>query len=227
MGMFQVFLRRRCRYLLKIQSPKLEEDLVQPQNSGMTRKIHEKKRNCSANVAPLGSPYLVLVSNPDTLKMRKEKKGTNWSGAIESREEVKKLDWMPSKVGPALIKAEVPRSAQRGNLFDKDRVLKTVKGILNKLTPEKFDVLKGQLIDSGITTPDILKDVISLIFEKAVLEPTFCPMYALLCFDLNEKLAPFPSDELGGKEITFKRILLNNCQEAFEGADNLRADDCT
>ncbi|KAJ6956810.1 hypothetical protein NC653_038883 [Populus alba x Populus x berolinensis] len=35
---------------------------------------------------------------------------------------------------PALIKAEVPC-------------------ILNKLTPEKFDVLKGQLIDSGITTP--------------------------------------------------------------------------
>jgi hypothetical protein len=29
--------------------------------------------------------------------------------------------------------------------------------ILNKLTPEKFDVLKGQLIDSGITSTDILK----------------------------------------------------------------------
>ncbi|KAL5783000.1 hypothetical protein ACOSP7_008029 [Xanthoceras sorbifolium] len=125
---------------------------------------------------------------------------------------------------PVLIKAEVPWSVQRGNLSEKDRVLKTVKGILNKLTPEKFDVLKGQLIDSGITTPDILKDVISLIFDKAVLEPTFCPMYALLCSDLNEKLPPFPSDEPGGKEITFKRILLNICQEAFEGADNLRAE---
>ncbi|OMO61550.1 MIF4G-like, type 3 [Corchorus capsularis] len=123
---------------------------------------------------------------------------------------------------PALVKAEVPWSARRGNLSEKERVLKTVKGILNKLTPEKFDVLKGQLIDSGITTPDILKGVISLLFEKAVLEPTFCPMYALLCSDLNEKLPPFPSDEPGGKEITFKRILLNNCQEAFEGADNLR-----
>lgn len=112
--------------------------------------------------------------------------------------------------------------------------------ILNKLTPEKFDVLKGQLIDSGITTPDILKvtithlechnllqviiflysiffllklrslfafqGVIELIFDKAVLEPTFCPMYALLCSDLNEKLPPFPSDEPGGKDITFKRI---------------------
>ncbi|KAK6942315.1 Initiation factor eIF-4 gamma, MA3 [Dillenia turbinata] len=127
--------------------------------------------------------------------------------------------------GPAtLLKAEVPWSARRGNISDKERVLRTVKGILNKLTPEKFDVLKGQLIDSGITSADILKDVIELIFDKAVLEPTFCPMYALLCSDLNEKLPPFPSDEPGGKEITFKRVLLNNCQEAFEGADKLRAE---
>nr|AIZ68195.1 eukaryotic translation initiation factor isoform 4G-1 [Albuca bracteata] len=125
---------------------------------------------------------------------------------------------------PTLIKAEVPWSARRGTLSDRDRVLKTVKGILNKLTPEKFDILKGQLIDAGITTAEILKDVITLIFDKAVLEPTFCPMYAQLCSDLNEKLPPFPSEELGGKEITFKRILLNNCQEAFEGADNIRAE---
>ncbi|KAF8400501.1 hypothetical protein HHK36_013799 [Tetracentron sinense] len=125
---------------------------------------------------------------------------------------------------PALIKAEVPWSARKGNLSEKERVLKTVKGILNKLTPEKFDLLKGQLIDSGITTPDILEGVILSIFEKAVLEPTFCHMYALLCSDLNEKLPPFPSDEPGGKEITFRRILLNICQEAFEGADKLRAE---
>lgn len=125
---------------------------------------------------------------------------------------------------PTLVKAEVPWSVQRGNLSEKDRVLKTVKGILNKLTPEKFDILKGQLIDSGITSADILKGVISLIFDKAVLEPTFCPMYAELCSDLNEKLPPFPSDEPGGRAITFKRVLLNNCQEAFEGADKLRAE---
>ncbi|KAJ1410334.1 MIF4G-like, type 3 [Sesbania bispinosa] len=101
---------------------------------------------------------------------------------------------------PTLAKAEVPWSARRGSLSEKDRVLKTVKGILNKLTPEKFDLLKGQLIDSGITSADILK----------------------LCSDLNEKLPPFPSEEPGGKEITFKRVLLNICQEAFEGAYNMR-----
>ncbi|TVU15355.1 hypothetical protein EJB05_38873 [Eragrostis curvula] len=125
---------------------------------------------------------------------------------------------------PALIKAEVPWSARRASLSEKEKVLKTVKGIMNKLTPEKFDLLKGQLIEAGITTADILKDVISLIFEKAVFEPTFCPMYAQLCSDLNDKLPSFPPEEPGGKEITFKRVLLNNCQEAFEGAEGLRAE---
>jgi len=67
-----------------------------------------------------------------------------------------------------------------------------------------------------------MQDVISLIFDKAVLEPTFCPMYAQLCSDLNQKLPQFPSDEPGGREVTFKRVLLNICQEAFEGADKLR-----
>ncbi|VVB10930.1 unnamed protein product [Arabis nemorensis] len=123
---------------------------------------------------------------------------------------------------PALVKAEVPWSARRGTLSEKDQVLKTVKGILNKMTPEKYDLLKGQLMDSGITSADILKGVIHLIFEKAVLEPTFCQMYALLCCDINGRLPSFPSEEDGGKEITFKRVLLNNCQEAFEGADKLK-----
>ena len=125
---------------------------------------------------------------------------------------------------PALVKAAVPWTARRGTLSEKDKVLKTVKGILNKLTPEKFDVLKDQLINSGINTADILQGVISLIFDKAILEPTFCPMYAGLCQDLSTALPQFPSDEPDGKPIAFRRILLNICQEAFEGADNLRAE---
>ncbi|KAK9060665.1 hypothetical protein SSX86_021371 [Deinandra increscens subsp. villosa] len=88
----------------------------------------------------------------------------------------------------------------------------------------KTNTLKGQPIDSRITAADILKGVISVIFNKAVLEPTLCPMYAQLCSDLNTNLPPVPSDEPDGKQITFKRVLLNKCQEAFEGADQLRAE---
>ncbi|KAJ8492839.1 hypothetical protein OPV22_014560 [Ensete ventricosum] len=131
---------------------------------------------------------------------------------------------VPVKVGPApaLHKAEVPWSARRGNPSEKEWVLKTVKGILNKLTPEKFDVLKGQIIDAGIMTPDILKGIVTLIFEIAVFEPTLCLMCAQLCSYLNERLPFFSIDEEGQRKITFKRILLNNCQEAFEGAEKLR-----
>lgn len=44
-------------------------------------------------------------------------------------------------------------------------------------------------------------------------------MYALLCCEIDGKLPSFPSEVPGGKEITFRRVLLNNCQEAFEGAE--------
>ncbi|XP_058179710.1 uncharacterized protein LOC131298334 isoform X2 [Rhododendron vialii] len=121
----------------------------------------------------------------------------------------------------ALMKAEVPWSTREGTLSEKEHVLKTVEGILNELTPENFDLLKGQLIDSGIRTADILQEVTSLIYDKAVLDPTVCPLYAQLCSHLGERLPSFPSDELGLK-ITFKRLLLNNCQQAFEGIDKIR-----
>lgn len=38
--------------------------------------------------------------------------------------------------------------------------------ILNMLTPEKFDVLKGQLIDAGISSQEILKVLVLLIVEE-------------------------------------------------------------
>uniref|UniRef100_J3MVU7 MIF4G domain-containing protein n=1 Tax=Oryza brachyantha TaxID=4533 RepID=J3MVU7_ORYBR len=79
-------------------------------------------------------------------------------------------------------------------------------------------------MEVGLTTADILKDIISLVFKKVVFEPTFCPMYVQLCSDLNEKLPSFPQEEPDIKVITFKRVLFNNCQEASEGAEGLRAE---
>ncbi|KAL6633995.1 hypothetical protein ACP70R_026666 [Stipagrostis hirtigluma subsp. patula] len=166
----------------------------------------------------------VIVSEEKSWDKIREAKGSYASSG--KKEQLSSQFGAKAQAGPnpALIKAEVPWSANRKNLSEKGNVLKKVKGILNKLTPEKFDLLKGQLIGADITTADILKDVITLIFEKAVFEPTFCQMYAQLCCDLNEKLPSFPPEEPDGREITFRRVLLNNCQEAFEGAGNLRAE---
>ena len=67
-----------------------------------------------------------------------------------------------------------------------------------------------------------MQGVISLLFDKAVMEPTFCFMYAELCVHLNEGLPEFPPEEPDEKPVGFKRVLLNTCQSEFEGADSMR-----
>ncbi|CAK9199009.1 unnamed protein product [Sphagnum troendelagicum] len=123
-----------------------------------------------------------------------------------------------------IAKAANPWSARRGAQSEKEKVFRTVKGILNKLTPEKYDLLLEQMMQAGISSAEILQGVILLIFDKAVLEPNFCSMYAQLCVNLSKELPEFPSEQAGEKPVTFRRVLLNTCQEEFEGADALRGE---
>eukprot|EP00897_Mesotaenium_endlicherianum_P003219 jgi/Mesen1/2925/ME000175S02080 len=88
-----------------------------------------------------------------------------------------------------------------------------IKAILNKLTPQNFDRLFQQVKDANIDSPETLTNVISQIFDKALLEPTFCEMYAAFCLALSKEMPVFDPE---GQKITFKRVLLNKCQEEFE-----------
>ncbi|XP_034238219.1 eukaryotic translation initiation factor 4 gamma 1-like isoform X2 [Thrips palmi] len=84
---------------------------------------------------------------------------------------------------------------------------KKVRGVLNKLTPQKFDTLVGQVQALPINTPERLKGVIDLVFDKAVDEPNFSVAYAKMC------------NELKSKEIqnnSFRKILITRCQQEFE-----------
>mmetsp|Transcript_13925 Transcript_13925/g.16778 ORF Transcript_13925/g.16778 Transcript_13925/m.16778 type:complete len:782 (+) Transcript_13925:82-2427(+) len=113
---------------------------------------------------------------------------------------------------------------KKNDISEKDKKLRAVKGILNKLTPEKFEKLTDQLLALGIETAELLQGVISLVFDKAVAEPGFCTTYAKLCVRLSKALPEFPAMEGETKPMTFRRILLNTCQEEFEGAAQQRAD---
>jgi translation initiation factor 4G len=97
-----------------------------------------------------------------------------------------------------------------------------IKGILNKLTPEKFERLLEQLL-SVVTSAELLKSTITLVFENAVAQPTFCAMYADLCLRLSSELPSFPPPPGEAKALSFKRVLLNTCQDEFEGAAQARA----
>lgn len=39
------------------------------------------------------------------------------------------------------------------------------------------------------------------VFDKALTEPTFCEIYATLCYDLNKELPAFPVEDEDGETI--------------------------
>ncbi|GBP07490.1 Eukaryotic translation initiation factor 4 gamma 2 [Eumeta japonica] len=88
-----------------------------------------------------------------------------------------------------------------------------VRGILNKLTPEKFQKLSDDLLGLELDSDKVLKGVILLIFEKALDEPKYSSMYAQLCKRLSEEA---PNLEPPGQPCTFKLLLLNKCRTEFE-----------
>jgi hypothetical protein len=62
-----------------------------------------------------------------------------------------------------------------------------VTSILNKITPDTSEKLTNKLInDIPITSNAMLDKLISLIFEKAVLESTFAEVYADICSKLEK-----------------------------------------
>lgn len=99
------------------------------------------------------------------------------------------------------------------------QVLRKMKGILNKLTPEKFERLLGQLIPL-ITSHEILQGTIALVFENAVAQPTFVAMYANLCAELDSILPEFAGAD--GKPESFRKMLANTCQEEYEATESAR-----
>lgn len=62
---------------------------------------------------------------------------------------------------------------------------KKFRGILNKLTPQKFDALLDKVKTLEINTQSRLEGVINLVFEKAIDEPNFSKAYATMCSKLS------------------------------------------
>ncbi|XP_067385039.1 eukaryotic translation initiation factor 4 gamma 1-like isoform X2 [Channa argus] len=93
-------------------------------------------------------------------------------------------------------------------------LLKRLRSILNKLTPQKFQELMKQVTELTIDTEDRLKGTIDLIFEKAISEPNFCVAYANMCRCLTG--LKVPTSDKPTVCVNFRKLLLNRCQKEFE-----------
>ncbi|XP_057450984.1 eukaryotic translation initiation factor 4G-like isoform X2 [Lotus japonicus] len=120
----------------------------------------------------------------------------------------------PTSQTPLQMMHRAEKKYEVGKVSDTEEVKqRQLKGILNKLTPQNFDRLFEQVKAVNIDNAITLTGVISQIFEKALMEPTFCEMYANFCSHLASELPDFSENN---EKITFKRLLLNKCQEEFE-----------
>uniref|UniRef100_A0A1D1YZ85 Eukaryotic translation initiation factor 4G n=1 Tax=Anthurium amnicola TaxID=1678845 RepID=A0A1D1YZ85_9ARAE len=121
---------------------------------------------------------------------------------------------IPSPQTPLQVMHKAEERYEVGKESDEEETKqRKLKGILNKLTPQNFDRLFDKVKEVNIDNAATLRGVISQIFDKALMEPTFCEMYANFCFHLAGALPDFSEDN---EKITFKRLLLNKCQEEFE-----------
>lgn len=116
-----------------------------------------------------------------------------------------------------------------------ESLYKRVRGVLNKLTPEKFDPLLEQMTKFDIDSVEKLNGVIVLVFEKAIDEPNFAVAYALLCQKLSlkwldekpasgkatgtkseeQEQAKLDAAEKSGQHAQFKKALITKCQTEF------------
>lgn len=94
----------------------------------------------------------------------------------------------------------------------KEKLLKKFRGILNKLTPENFDILLEQIKELDINTKDKLDGIILILIEKAIDEPNFSIAYAKLCKNLSTV-----SNENGKiNQTQFRTALITKCQLEFQ-----------
>ena len=130
-------------------------------------------------------------------------------GSSDNRLEISENAWRPKN-------KENSKSLSKEEKESKD-VLKRMRGILNKLTPDNF----GKLLENVKQLPlgnnnNLLTGVIDLIFEKAVDEQAFSTTYAKLCEELSHVVKSESKNNDAKAEKNFRFLIISRCQKEFE-----------
>jgi translation initiation factor 4G len=99
-------------------------------------------------------------------------------------------------------------------LNEQDKLLREVRFILNKMTPNNLKKLTSDLVDLPIYNEDGLKGAVGVIFEASINSQLYASTYAQLCKVLNEMKVPTNADPT--KFVLFRTMLLTRCQKEFD-----------
>ncbi|XP_033233137.1 eukaryotic translation initiation factor 4G [Drosophila pseudoobscura] len=136
---------------------------------------------------------------------------------LSLKEEIKLSEcenaWQPEPLrrkAPAAASGGGGASEEDGDI---DGVLKKVRGILNKLTPDNFDVLLKEMSSIKMDSESKMTNVMLLIFEKTISEPNFAPTYARFCKVLFHEIK-------AENKSLFTSSLITRIQHEFESNVN-------
>ncbi|OOO07127.1 Eukaryotic translation initiation factor 4G1, eIF4E-binding domain [Aspergillus oryzae] len=222
-------------------------------NAARTASMNNPFGSFGRGPMPMGSPALSRTNSANPMMPGSPRPGSNRSGTrtgskrekhqAKKEEEMAKsmpltagkevaalqvstTGWKPRSVGQA---AQPSAAAPGTGYLAPDVVQRKVKAALNKMTPENFDRISGQILEIVSQSKDesdgrTLRQVIQLTFEKATDEAHWASIYAKFCKRMLESMSPEIKDEnirdkngnvvVGGS--LFRKYLLNRCQEEFE-----------
>ncbi|XP_028174201.1 eukaryotic translation initiation factor 4 gamma 3-like isoform X4 [Ostrinia furnacalis] len=158
------------------------------------------------NMAPSGKGSIKMTPTPSGSNSQKMV-----FVSLSLREEVK-LNQVDSAWKPSRFRKESVTEEE----FKTQELYKKFRGILNKLTPQKFDTLLDRVKTLEINNQKRLEGVIDLVFEKAIDEPNFSEAYAAMCNKLST--LKVPADNAANPEqcVNFRALIISKCQNQFE-----------
>lgn len=196
-----------------VTAAKPSEPLVVPTNQVFDRTI--MMRVWKLQLGQVHSSVKNLSTRPrpeDTKKSddkwpRKDPLGNKRKDKEDSKRKDKeeKHTLMPSKGG---YKPTKPATRE-------DELERRVLALLNKICPDNLKTIVDRLADVELNDAKELEQVITIILGKALSESHYCETYADMVYILRTRYPEFPPEE-GEKPATFRRVLLNACQNEFE-----------
>ncbi|KAJ1863165.1 hypothetical protein LPJ78_004238 [Coemansia sp. RSA 989] len=127
----------------------------------------------------------------------------------------------------------VPRALRKDNVVEDEMDEKVYRRrilvLLNKLTPDNFDVVSDEMVAWGDksaqqTDGSVLRALVELVVEKASDEPKWMKMYGNLCLklihktsnDVKDHQVRLKSGEFMAGGMLVRKYLLHKCQNDFE-----------
>merc|ERR1719494_1575989 len=90
-------------------------------------------------------------------------------------------EWRPVSLNPPSASSWSAQCRKKPDEDPEKVFVRRMKGIMNKLTIEKFDTLYAQLLECGFTKKEHIQALMKEVFEKATTQHHFIEMYTKLC----------------------------------------------